>query len=134
MIIANVSTRNPTTQISCFEQTCCLHLQDTTRPHSLNINRNLWQINGLTQEVKSFLNYLLDNSSNCNTNNNHKAGNKNKKKPVTLGNCYILFVVLSKGNIYGDVVPVLNSAPSHDDKWGRAGIAPTILNLSTRYW
>jgi len=31
------------------------------------------------------------------------------------------------------VVPVLNEAPCREDVWGSRGIAPRILNLSTRW-
>jgi len=37
---------------------------------------------------------------------------------------------LLKGKSYGEVVPVLNSAPSHHDKWGSAGKVSSILHLS----
>jgi len=38
---------------------------------------------------------------------------------------------LLKGKSYGEVVPVLNSAPSHHDKWGSARKVSSILHLST---
>jgi hypothetical protein len=56
---------------------------------------------------------------------------KTKKNYIKVDNCYIVSIVLSKGKIYGEAVPVLNSAPSHDDKWGSTGTVPIILNLST---
>ena len=56
---------------------------------------------------------------------------KTKRNHIKVGNCYIVSVVLPKGKSYGEVVPVLNSAPSHDDKWGSAGKVSSILNLST---
>jgi hypothetical protein len=34
--------------------------------------------------------------------------------------------------IKGEVVPVPNLAPSHEDVWGSGGIAPRILDLGTR--
>jgi hypothetical protein len=46
---------------------------------------------------------------------------KTKKNHIKVGNCYIVSIILPKGKIYGEAVPVLNSAPSYDDKWGGAG-------------
>ena len=57
---------------------------------------------------------------------------KKKKNHIKVGNCYIVSIVLPKGKTYGEVVPVLNSAPSYADKWGNAGKVSGILNLSTR--
>jgi len=54
-----------------------------------------------------------------------------KKNHIKVGNCYIVSIAPPKGKNYGEVVPVLNSAPSHDDKWGNAGKVSSILNLST---
>jgi hypothetical protein len=56
-----------------------------------------------------------------------------KSKPKSTSRTQKFLYVIWKWKSKGEVVPVLCHAAHHDGEWGSWGIAPHILNLSTRW-